>query len=49
MHRITLWISTAVSALALVACFVGYVNDTTKNPAVPTDDNPTTSQGTENK
>lgn len=44
MHRVTLWISTTICALALVACYVGYVNDATKNPAVPTDNEPTTAQ-----
>jgi len=37
MHRITMWITIAVSALGLVVCYLAYATDSSQNPAVPTE------------
>jgi hypothetical protein len=37
MHRITLWIALALSAVGMVVCYQINASGLTYNPAVPTD------------
>lgn len=37
MHRITMWIALAISAIGMVICYQVNASGLTANPAVPTD------------